>query len=903
MRMNYFKWVLGLIVWCLSAGLFAQEKLTKQQQADLDKAVKEAEAEMAKFKDPAYINKLFDNQIKEFKANGAATPELLNEIEKARAEMLKMAKGSGVSASPKPVAEEPDEPIETAQVAPKPVEQPLPGSYDEVQSPYSKVPASFRFYRESEVTVETFAEFMQKKYGVKLQKQATVSLPTGSEITTFQQFINEYPVFGAYFKVRHEADGKVLAASGDAFDSSRWPEFAGTIIDENQIFQKLPKEAKTSAPIYESLVIVPERLNVTAQKLHLAHQLISGKTRYYLDAYRGNIVRRESLILDCLALHNTPRNEDKKPTVTMMKTYHFGPQNIEIHFNEDSAKYILVSHNEPFVAVYDTTKRVINYPSTQWIDPRLTTEGFADAAFVGKKTIDYYKTQLGRNSFDDQGSMLIMRRAYDDDGHLEEGAYWDGTNKQIHYGNKGDKPLTSLDVIGHEFTHGVVRSGLADFVGEGESGSLNEAVADMLGTAIKHWAYPSTPDWVIAPYVFPNGIRNLKWPKTTIQSRTSLPHPNTYEGEYWQDTNGCVANDKNGNCWVHNNSTVASHWFYLLSEGGKGTNDHKQTYIIDKGIGIQKAAKLVYQTLFSLTPYTNYERFAEATVSTAEQMFGKCATETHRVKQAWYAVGVFDDAPARCMNLTFDFTYDPEPNKAIRFYVKGDSIVSVARTEDGWVKTYSERNSAFMHVVSKDEDGVQSHTLPKNWAGTIYNKMEEYEPLMEQMTEEALEKANAELRNPATLPERKAELSRVLPELEKNIAEGRKTVGETKKNLKELSDGTHLTSEKAFWKTRKAKREFDKDNVKSTYLYQGKYLAKRYVLGGGMEWVSTTEIPLRFSDLGIFVPLNTGQLRMGVDHFMRGFPLKMFGGTSIKNIKENIPANFDVLFSKSPVFN
>ncbi|WP_298362740.1 hypothetical protein, partial [Runella sp.] len=115
--MNYFKWVLGLIVWCLSAGLFAQEKLTKQQQADLDKAVKEAEAEMAKFKDPAYINKLFDNQIKEFKANGAATPELLKEIEKARAEMLKMAKGSGVSASPKPVAEEPDEPIETAQVA------------------------------------------------------------------------------------------------------------------------------------------------------------------------------------------------------------------------------------------------------------------------------------------------------------------------------------------------------------------------------------------------------------------------------------------------------------------------------------------------------------------------------------------------------------------------------------------------------------------------------------------------------------------------------------------------------------------------------------------------------------------------------------------------------------------
>ena len=48
MQKKYCKWLLMLTFWCLSAALFAQEKLTKQQQADLDKAVKEAEAEMAK---------------------------------------------------------------------------------------------------------------------------------------------------------------------------------------------------------------------------------------------------------------------------------------------------------------------------------------------------------------------------------------------------------------------------------------------------------------------------------------------------------------------------------------------------------------------------------------------------------------------------------------------------------------------------------------------------------------------------------------------------------------------------------------------------------------------------------------------------------------------------------------
>ena len=895
------------LVWLLVVflGLYvealAQQKPSKQQQAELDKAVKEAEAEMAKLKDPAYINKMFDDQIKELKAKGQATPELLREFEKARSEMLKMAKGGGVSTPSQP--EEPSEPTETVSPAPKPVEQPVPTNFDEVESPYSKVPSSFQFYRESEVTVATFAEFMQKKYGVQLQKRETTALPTGSKITTFQQFVGEYPVFGAYFKVRHEPNGKALAASGDAFDKSRWPEFLEKIIDENQIFKKLPKEAKITAPIYEKLIIVPQRLNVATQKLRLAHQIISGKTRYYLDAYRGDIVRSESLILDCLDLHNTAREEEKKPTITTMQTYHYGPQNIEIHVNNDSAKYILVSHKEPFVSVYDTAKWVVNYPTTKWIDPRLTKEGLADAAFVGKKTIDYYKTQLGRNSFDDQGSMLVIRRAYDEDGNLKEGAFWEVEKKRIGFGNYGDKPLVTLEVIGHEFTHGVVRSGMADFVGEGEPGSLNEAVADMLGIAIKHWGYPATPDWVIAPYVLPNGIRNLKWPKSTFQTRTSLPHPDTYEGKYWQDTNGCVAEKKNGNCWVHNNSTVASHWFYLLSEGGKGTNDHNQPYNIQKGIGIQKAAKLVYQTLFSLTPYTNFERFAEATVKTAEQMFGKCANETHSVKHAWYAVGVFEDAPARCMNLTFDWTYDPEPDKAIRFYVKGDSIVSVARTEEGWVKTYSERHSAFMHIVSKDEEGVKNLTVPKNWAGTVHNMLEEYGPLGEKAAEDAIEGIKAQLRDPSTPADRKAELSKILPDLEKHLAEGRKTANETKKNLKELSDGTHLTSEKAFWGGRKGKREFDKENIKGSYLYQGKYLAKRYVLNGGISWESTTEIPLHLSDLGLFVPLGTGQLRMGVDYFMRGFPLKMFSGVSVRNIKETIPTNFNALFSSSPVFN
>ncbi|HAK78699.1 MAG TPA: hypothetical protein DCM71_17765, partial [Runella sp.] len=731
MKSKQLAWLMVMFLG-LSVEVLAQQKPSKQQQAELDKAVKEAEAEMAKLKDPAYINKMFDDQIKEFKAKGQATPELLREFEKARAEMLKMAKGVGAPAPTQP--EEPSEPTETVASAPKPVEQPVPTNFDEVESPYSKVPSSFQFYRESEVTVETFAAFMQKKYGVQVRKQETAALPTGSKITTFQQFIEDYPVFGAYFKVRHESNGKALFASGDAFDGEMVSKVAlkPSFSKEKSIQVVVSKVTTvTTAPKYEQLLVIPERLMPSFRKFQLVHQISHDDILYFVDAQSGQIVHRLNHRSFCWHSKST----DEHKAIAQVNTNYYGFQKIKTFYDKDTKEYMLSSHDTPYVVVIDTNQKVPTRSDNEWNRGEYRVKGILDAAFSGQKVVEFYQSQLGQSSFDNKGTQVGIRRVPREWKEHYRNAFWSKDHNLIYFGHINGNPLATVDIVGHEFTHGLV-SYTANLLGQSESGALNEGIADMLGTAVEHWAQVKTPDWLIASEVILGGIRNMKSPKTLTD--TERKGPNTYEGEFWIDTNGCVPSEENDDCGEHINSTVASHWFYLLSEGGKGTNDHKQPYNIEKGIGIQKAAKLVYQTLFSLTPYTNFERFAEATVKTAEQMFGKCATETHRVKHAWYAVGVFEDAPARCMDLTFDWTYDPEPDKAIRFYVKGDSIVSVARTEEGWVKTYSERNSAFMHIVSKDEEGVKNLTLPKNWAGTIYNKMEEIEPVMEEMNEEAL---------------------------------------------------------------------------------------------------------------------------------------------------------------------
>ena len=45
----------------------------------------------------------------------------------------------------------------------------------------------------------------------------------------------------------------------------------------------------------------------------------------------------------------------------------------------------------------------------------------------------------------------------------------------------------SLDVVGHEMTHGVT-SNTANLIYSGESGGLNEAVSDIFGTMVEFYA-------------------------------------------------------------------------------------------------------------------------------------------------------------------------------------------------------------------------------------------------------------------------------------------------------------------------------------------------------------------------------------------------------------------------------
>ncbi len=209
-------------------------------------------------------------------------------------------------------------------------------------------------------------------------------------------------------------------------------------------------------------------------------------------------------------------------------------------------------------------------------------------------------------------------------------AFWNGSAS--FYGD-GDgsgnlsNPLTTVDVVAHEFTHGLTQF-TAGLIYRYEPGALNESFSDIFGLATDLYARPDQFDWRIGNEATANnaGIRNAENPN-------EFNHPDTYFGDSWLYDNF----DQGG---VHINSGVQNHWFYLLTEGGSGTNDNGEAFEV-QGIGYEKALAVAYRNLSTyLTPSSHFHDAAYYASLSALELYGACSQEYESTVNAWHAVGL-----------------------------------------------------------------------------------------------------------------------------------------------------------------------------------------------------------------------------------------------------------------------
>jgi Zn-dependent metalloprotease len=255
-----------------------------------------------------------------------------------------------------------------------------------------------------------------------------------------------------------------------------------------------------------------------------------------------------------------------------------------------------------------------------------------DAQYGTSETWDYYKNVHGRTGIAGDGRGSYNRVHYGSD---YVNAFWQDNCFCMTYGD-GDGanygPLTSLDVAGHEMSHGVTAS-TAGLDYSGESGGLNESTSDIFGTMVEFYAdNTSDPgDYLIGEAFAKNGepLRRMDDPASDGSSANC-----------WSSTVG--------NLDVHLSSGVGNHFFYLLSEGSGAKTINGVPYNSPTcdgstvtGIGRDAAANIWYRALtVYMTSSTDYHGARTASLSAAKDLYGQDSAQYAAVDSAWSAVAV-----------------------------------------------------------------------------------------------------------------------------------------------------------------------------------------------------------------------------------------------------------------------
>ncbi|MFG2501679.1 M4 family metallopeptidase [Streptomyces sp. NPDC048441] len=271
----------------------------------------------------------------------------------------------------------------------------------------------------------------------------------------------------------------------------------------------------------------------------------------------------------------------------------------------------------------------------KWGDgtPQNRQTAAVDAAYGAAQTWDFYKSEFNRNGIAGDGKAAYSRVHY---GNAYVNAFWSDACFCMTYGDgTGNlKPLTSLDVAGHEMSHGLTAS-TAKLNYSRESGGLNEATSDILGTSVEFHANNASDigDYLIGEEI---DIRGNGTPLRYMDK----PSKDGSSADNWSR--------KVGNLDVHYSSGVANHFFYLLSEGsgaktinGVSYNSPTSDGSTVTGIGRTKAYQIWYKALsVYMTSTTDYAGARTATVKAAGDLYGADSAEQKAVAAAWSGVNV-----------------------------------------------------------------------------------------------------------------------------------------------------------------------------------------------------------------------------------------------------------------------
>ncbi len=474
------------------------------------------------------------------------------------------------------------------------------------------------------------------------------------------QYYRGVRVFGAQV-ARQTAAGATVSIFGGVYDNIDVPTVARLSDDQARTRVKAITGAAPIGNDHPELVVLP-MADGSFKLAYYARVLTrTDLLALFIDANTGAELHRYSN-LQTQAAVGTGRgvhNDQKKLSVNQIGGTYFAEDQ---HRPPNLITLDMRTSIERTIAMLDGLVPVQRGDVASDTDNAWTDAAIVDAHTYIGWTYDYYFKRFNRRGLDNNDAPIYslnhtVRRGnpleYDDEivGTYFLNAFWCGgcgpqRTGMIVFG-EGLAPgwvtgnyyvdyfSASIDIVAHELTHGVTEfsSGL---IYEFESGALNEAFSDIIGTSVEFFFQPRGAGPLRADYLIaednvipesggvPPGFRSMAAPN-------AYGDPDHYSIRFRGE-------DDNGG--VHINSGIVNHAFYLAVEGGTNRVSGRTV----QGVGAanrEQIEKVFYRAFTSmLTPRANFAIARQATLQAAIDLYGAGSPAFRAMSEAWDAVGV-----------------------------------------------------------------------------------------------------------------------------------------------------------------------------------------------------------------------------------------------------------------------
>lgn len=262
----------------------------------------------------------------------------------------------------------------------------------------------------------------------------------------------------------------------------------------------------------------------------------------------------------------------------------------------------------------------------------------------------FYRNKEKRFSYDAKASPFVL--TVHDSLSDPVNAYWSFTTNDMHYGD-GDattNAITTLDVTGHEITHGFTQY-TSKLNYHFQPGALNEAISDIFGELVEHTYKPGAGNLLVGEGIFKSGaaFRDMQHPGLYNQPdhmKNFVVAENHCEDPMPDNSTDCGG--------VHTNSGIPNNVFALMAEGG--INDTSKLSVT--AIGWDGARRVWWQSeRWTLSAESDFSQAARTQIASAK----KVHVSRNNVACAWLATGVVDAAYVAKYKVTCGCADDAGP--------------------------------------------------------------------------------------------------------------------------------------------------------------------------------------------------------------------------------------------------